>query len=195
MADVGDKLLAGAFELLEPCQIVEDQNHAFALAGGIGNDGGVDLQPAFAQFRQLQFVIEHLAVAFDAFDQRGEFMHAQGFHDGFAAQLGFQAEKIFEGAVGEVNPAVAVEQQQPLQHAVEQDLLLRLGVNRRLLVPPLKLLHFGLHLPLLAEIFMPPPEMNSHGGGDRDDQGRPHVLRIRISNEKNIEHRISNIEL
>jgi hypothetical protein len=33
-----------------------------------------------------------------------------------------------------------------------------------LLVPPLKLLHFDLHLPLLAEEFMPPPEMNSHGG-------------------------------
>ena len=88
-------------------------------------------------------------------------MHAQGFHDGFAAQLGFQAEKIFERAVGEVNPAIAVEQQQPLQHAIEQDLLLRLGVSRRLLVPPLKLLHFSLHLPLLAEKFMPPPEMQA----------------------------------
>jgi len=92
-------------------------------------------------------------------------MHAQGFHDGFAAQLGFQAEKIFERAVGEINPAVAVEQKQTLQHAVEQDLLLGLGVNRRLLVPPLKLRHLCLHLPPLAEKFMPPPEMNSHGGG------------------------------
>ena len=87
-------------------------------------------------------------------------MHAQRFHDGFAAQLGFQAEQIFEGAVGEINPAVAVEQQQPFQHAVEQDLLLRLGVNGRLLLPPLKILHVGLHLPLLAAEFLPPPEMN-----------------------------------
>jgi hypothetical protein len=102
-------------------------------------------------------------------------MHAQGFHDGFAAQLGFQAEKIFERAVGEVNPAIAVEQQQPLQHAVEQDLLLRLGVNRRLLVPPLKLLHLGLHLPLLAEKFMPPPEMDGNCREDgRNGQDWPH---------------------
>jgi hypothetical protein len=98
-------------------------------------------------------------------------MHAQGFHDGFAAQFGFQAEKIFERAIGEVNPAVAVEQQQPLQHAVEQDLLLGLGVNRRLLVPPLQLLHFGLHLPLPAEKFMPPPEMDCRGGGDEGKDG------------------------
>jgi hypothetical protein len=115
-------------------------------------------------------------------------MHAQGFHDGFAAQLGFQAEKIFERAIGEVNPAVAVEQQQTLQHAVEQDLLLGLGVNCRLLVPPLKLLHFGLHLPLPAEKFMPPSEMNSDGGGKgKNGQEWPHV-KIRNSNEKNIEH-------
>jgi len=102
-------------------------------------------------------------------------MHAQGFHDGLAAQLGFQAEKIFERAVGEVNPAVAVEQEQALQHAVEQDLLLGLGVSRRLLVPPLKLLHLGLHLPPLVKKFMPPPEVNCHHGGNgKNSQESPH---------------------
>jgi hypothetical protein len=102
-------------------------------------------------------------------------MHAQGFHDGFAAQLGFQAEKIFERAIGEVNPAVAVEQKQAFQHAVEQDLLLGLGVSRRLLLPPLKLLHLGLHLPPLAEKFMPPPEVNCHHGGNgKNSQESPH---------------------
>ena len=95
MADVGDKFLARALELFEPRQVVEDEDGAFALAGGIGNGGGVDLQPAFAQFRQLQFVVENLPVAFDAFDECGEFVHAQRFHDGFAAQLGFQAEQDF----------------------------------------------------------------------------------------------------
>ena len=103
-------------------------------------------------------------------------MHAQGFHDGFAAQLGLEAEQIFEGAVGEINPAVAVEQQQAFQHAVEQDLLLRLGVNRRLLLPPLKILHVGLQLPLLVAEFLPPPEMNADGGGDGENgQERPHA--------------------
>ena len=36
VADVGDEFLARAFELLEPRQIVEDQDRAFAFAGGIG---------------------------------------------------------------------------------------------------------------------------------------------------------------
>ena len=167
MADVGDKLLARALELLEPGQVVKNENGAFAFAGGVGNGGGIDLQPAFAQFRQFEFVVEHLSVAFDALDEVVEFMHAQRLHDGFAAQLGFQAEQIFEGAVGEVNPAVAIEQQQAFQHAVEQDLLLRLGVNRGLLLPPLEILHLGLQLPLLVLEFLPPPEMNSDGGGER----------------------------
>ena len=70
VADVGDEFLARAFELLEPRQIVKDENGAFAFAGGVGDDGGVDLQPAFAQFRQLQFVIENLPFAFDALDER-----------------------------------------------------------------------------------------------------------------------------
>ena len=189
MADVGDKFLAGAFELLEPGQIVKDENRAFAFAGGVGDGGGVDLQPALAQLRQLQFVIENLAVAFDPLDQRGEFMHAQGFHDGFAAQLGFQAEKIFECAIGEINPAVAVEQQQALQHAVEQDLLLRLGVNRRLLVPPLQLFHLGPHLPPLVEKFLPPPEVNRHGHSQSEDgKDRPHNIYL-ATDETRMKHR------
>jgi len=96
-------------------------------------------------------------------------MQPQGFHDGFAVQFGFQAEKFLERAVGEVNPAIAVEQKQTLQHAVEQNLLLRLGVNCRLLVTLLELLRFGLHLPLVVKEFMPPPEMNSDGCGKGDD--------------------------
>jgi hypothetical protein len=50
-------------------------------------------------------------------------------------------------------------------------LLLRLGVNRRLLVPPLKLLHIGLHLPLPAEKFLPPAEVDCHGHGDEGKDG------------------------
>jgi hypothetical protein len=38
-----------------------------------------------------------------------------------------------------------------------------------LLLPPLKLLHLGLHLPLLAEKFMPPPEMQNDGHADCRD--------------------------
>ena len=150
VADVGDKFLARAFELLEPRQIVENQNRPFAFAGGIGDDGGVDLQPAFAQVRQLQFVIENLPFGLDALDEFGQFVQAQRLHDGFAAQFGFEAEQIFEGAVGEINFPVAVEQQQAFEHGIEQHLLLRLGVNRRLLLPALGFLHLRRALALLA---------------------------------------------
>ena len=66
VADVGDKFLARAFELLEPRQIVKHQDRSFAFAGGIGDDGGVHLQPALAHFRQLDFVIKHLSFRLDA---------------------------------------------------------------------------------------------------------------------------------
>ncbi len=79
VADVGDKFLARAFELLEPRQIVENQNRPFAFAGGIGDDGGVDLQPAFAQVRQLQFIIKNLPLGLDAPDEFVQFVQAQRF--------------------------------------------------------------------------------------------------------------------
>ena len=122
-------------------------------------------------------------------------MQAQRFHDGFAAQLGFEAEQIFEGAVGEVNPAVAIEQQQAFEHGVEQDLLLRLGVNRRLLLPPLQILHLRLHLPLLAAEFLPPPEMDPTAAASADDgQDRPHGEGKCKWKTSNIEHPTSNIQ-
>ena len=94
VADVGDEFLARAFELLEPRQVVKHQNRAFAFAGGIGNGGGVDLQPALAQFRQFQFVVENLFFSLDALDESGQFVDAQRLHDGFPAQLGLDAEQI-----------------------------------------------------------------------------------------------------
>jgi hypothetical protein len=93
-------------------------------------------------------------------------VQAERFHDGFAAQLGLDAEQIFEGAVGEINLPVPIEQQQAFEHGIEQNLLLRLGVNRRLLLTPLEILHVRVQLHLLAAEFLPPPEMNSNGGSD-----------------------------
>ncbi len=159
MADVGDEFLARAFELLEPRQIMEDEDRALAFTGGIGDHGGVDLQPAFVQIGQPQFMFKHLALGLDAFDQLREFVQPQRLHDRLAAQLGLQAEQVLERAVGEINLPVAVEQQQPFQHRVEQHLLLRLGVTRRLLLLPAENIHLRLNLPLLAQIFLPPCEM------------------------------------
>ncbi len=103
MADVGDEILARPFKLLQPRQIVEHQNRSFAFAGGIGNDGGVDAQPALAQIRQLEFVVENLTLGLDAPDEFVQFMQAQRLKHGSSAQLRFQAEQIFKRAVGEIN--------------------------------------------------------------------------------------------
>jgi hypothetical protein len=70
---------------------------------------------------------------------------------------------------------VAVEQQQTFEHRVEQNLLLRLRVNGRLLLAAAGVFHLGVNLLLLAAEFLPPREMDGDGGGDRNDgQERPH---------------------
>ena len=175
MADVGDEVFARAFELLEPREIVEDEDRAFAFAGGIGDDGGVDPQPAPAQFRQLQFVVKNLSLGLDAVNEISKLMQSQGFHDGLAAQLGLDAEKIFEGAVGEINPAFAVEQQQSFQHGIEQHLLLRLRFNGGLLLAAAGVLHLGVNPLLLAKKFIPPPEVEADRTAEGEDgQEGPH---------------------
>ena len=174
VADVGDEFLARALQLLEPRQIVEDQNGAFALAGGVGDDGGVDLQPALVQFRQLELVIENLPFGLDALDEFVKFVQAQRFHDGFAAQLGLDAEQVFEGAVGEVNFPVAIQQQQAFEHGIEQNLLLRLGVDRCLLLAALVDFNLRRALSCCAE-FRPPPEMKSGERGERESMATNHT--------------------
>ncbi len=180
VADVGDKILARAFKLLEPRHIVKDENRALAFAGGIGDDGGVDPQPAPAQFRQLEFVVKNLSLGLDARDQFGEFVQAQCLHDRLAAQLGFQIEQVLERAVGEVDPAFAVEQQQAFEHGIEQNLLLRLRINGCLLLASAAFLHLGVNLLPLTKKSLPPREMDCDGGGNRNDrQEWPHDERMK----------------
>jgi len=108
-------------------------------------------------------------------NERRQFMHAQGFHDGLAAQLGFQAEKIFERAVGKVNFPVAVEQQQAFEHGIEENLLLRLCFDGRLVLSFLKILDISLQLPLLMEKFLPPPKMDGNRRKEcENEKGWPH---------------------
>jgi hypothetical protein len=53
--------------------------------------------------------------------------------------------------------------------------LLRPGIYRYLLLAPLKILDFGLHLPLLAQKFPPPPKIDRHQGDDgKNGQDGPH---------------------
>jgi hypothetical protein len=102
-------------------------------------------------------------------------VEAQHFHNGFAPYLSFDAEKIFEGAVGEVNFAAAVEQEQAFEHGIKEDLLLGLGVNGGLLLVTLEILYVRLHLALEARIFLCPENVASHGDGNSENgQDGPH---------------------
>jgi len=47
MADVRDEFLAGVLELLEPRQIMKDEDRPALRSGPIKHRGGVDLKPAF----------------------------------------------------------------------------------------------------------------------------------------------------
>jgi len=96
-------------------------------------------------------------------------MEAEDFHDGFAAELGFHAEQVLERAVGEINLAAAVQQQQSFEHGIEQHLLLRFCVNGRLLLPALNIFEVRARLNLLLAKSRAPPEMNSDGGNNGEN--------------------------
>jgi hypothetical protein len=84
-------------------------------------------------------------------------------------------EQVFERAVGQVNFPVPVQQQQSFQHGIEQDFLLRLRVERSLLLPAPGIFNLRRALLLLRVEFRPPPEMEAGGADNRDEgQGWPH---------------------
>ena len=175
--DVGDEFLALALELFEAGEVAEDEDGAFAFAGGVGDDGGVDLKPAFLEIGQLDFVVEDLGLGLGAAGEVIEFMEAEGFHDGFAAEFGLDVEQVFEGAVDEVDFVGAVEEEQALEHGVEEDLLLGFGVNGGLLLAALGGFEIGDGLALLLEESAAPPEMGGAEGGQREDeQEKPHAI-------------------
>ena len=122
-------------------------------------------------------MIKNLAFCFDAFHQAGELMQAEGFQNGFAVQLAFQVEEVFEGAVGEVDPVVAVEQQQPLQHGIEKELLPGQGLVGGFFLPEAGGLPFVKELPLLATELAAPPEVKASAPAQgQKSQQRPHGL-------------------
>ena len=87
MADVGDKLLASVLQLLEPGEIVEDQNHSLLLAAAVQQGGGVHLQTTIVQSGQSEFVSEHLAFHHRAIDQLLKLVQAQRLHHRPAANV------------------------------------------------------------------------------------------------------------
>ena len=60
VADVGDEFLARVFQLFEPRQVVEHENHSLWFPVPLAQRGGVDLQTAVIEAGQFQFEAEHL---------------------------------------------------------------------------------------------------------------------------------------
>src|ERR1017187_1043993 len=94
MADVGDKFLPYTLELLKAGQIVEDQNGAVPLAEAIADGGGVDLQPALAQPRELQLVSQRLFLRVEGIDQVRELVQAQRLHEGAAPNVDCHTKQV-----------------------------------------------------------------------------------------------------
>ena len=70
--------------------------------------------------------------------------------------LDFQAKQVLERPVGQVNFLGPVQQQQPLDHGIEQHLLLRLGLHVRLLLAALGQFQLGRAPALLRQVFSTP---------------------------------------
>ena len=81
--------------------------------------------------------LHELVVALPEVELR-EFVLAQYFEQGLAADVNGDAEESDERAIGQLNATIAVEQEQPFDHAVEQRLLLGIDFPRLLLEPILQ---------------------------------------------------------
>ena len=94
-----------------------------ALAAAVVYGGGVDLEPALNGSWNLDLEARHLFLGLEGVDQGGQFVQAKDFNDGPAPDVGGDAEEIGESPVGELDAAVLVQQEQALDHAFENDLL------------------------------------------------------------------------
>ena len=112
-------------------------------------------------------------------------MQAQRFHDGFSAQIGAHAKQAFERAVGELDPPGFIQQQQALDHAVEQDLLLGLELEG-LLLPRVR--GTGVRpgfSPATAQTFAATRNAGPQGGGSgNDQQGCGHAEGSQVSTNR-----------
>ena len=94
MADVGHKFLARAFELLEPGQIVKDQDSSFTLPAELEITAALTCSQRSVKFRSFEFVVKNLFFSLSDADQFVQFVQAQRLQDGFAAQFDFEPNRF-----------------------------------------------------------------------------------------------------
>ena len=59
----------------------------------------------------------------EAESERGQFVPAEGLHDGLAVNIGGDIEELLEGLVDHPDATLLIEQQNALDHAIEKRLL------------------------------------------------------------------------
>lgn len=128
MTYIGHEFLAHALELFQAGQIVEDHHRAVPLSVSIEDGGSVDLQPAFAQPGQFELVSEHLFLRVEGSDQLGEFVQAKSLQEASAADINRHTKQAGKRAVGELNASVLIQEEQALDHAIEENFLLGLDL-------------------------------------------------------------------
>ena len=87
MADVGDELLTGVFQLLDPGQIVEDEDGAVMRPFAIENGGGVDFEPAFVHPGQFEGVVLDDALLLEPLHEAGQFRKPECLQNGLASRV------------------------------------------------------------------------------------------------------------
>ena len=111
MADIGDEVLPGAFELFEAGQVVKHEDRAAIGVSVSCERCAIDLNPALDWKSQPDLAIEQRGFGFQEVCHVNEFMKPYRFEDGPRPNIGTDAKELYESAIGQSDPAVAVQQQ------------------------------------------------------------------------------------
>jgi hypothetical protein len=148
---------------------MEDQDRAMPAASGIKNGRAIDLEPALMGSGNFQLTAQHLFLGSQNIDEFGQFMQPQGFDDGSGSDLGVHTEQLGKGAIGQLNPAGFIQEQQSFGHAVEERFALGLDLKAGSIVVLLQFLQSFLGVGLCPPESGTPPKVQAGCGGQNSN--------------------------
>src|SRR5208282_6130599 len=83
----------------------------------------VDLPATAAEAMDFQFGAGDIFFLLEALGERGQFVPAEGLHDGLTANVGGDIEEFAQRLVNHPHPPLLIEPKNALDHAVEERLL------------------------------------------------------------------------
>ncbi len=108
VADVADEFGADVFQFLEAGDVVENKQLALLQALVVADDSGVDLPAAAVEAVDFQFGAGDVFFALEAESERGQFVPAEGLHDGLAVNIGGDIEELLEGLVDHADATLLI---------------------------------------------------------------------------------------